>query len=568
MADELELPPEENDSDDDFLSQQRKQEAATRKEHEAALAVSNSIPSAKSPPLVTKGVLRDLGQVGARGEGFRNNTPINREQLRGEAQTRAFFKKTGQSKPSTQIDPYQMKDDAQALKEFYNPTQGKLKDQHFSPPTEYSDTTLAASNEAFNATPHRRGTMSEKSILHINPHQPNPLTKKGYGEASTSDLDRQAKSAAWMADPKNNKGRTEFRRYQSSPAEINPAILREQRIKAAYAKNDKSQNLSFNDIYTNYGPNDGSRGGTVKSPLGIYDTQEDTEEDKFLNKDQDLPDDFIGPAYKNNGTIHHTTQKWTENLKGYKNYDNGTFDKVYRQEVDNFVAKNPTYKHYLQRVGYSGFQVKEINPYDIIGDLEDGTYVPPKPILPTPPAPAPLPATPAPLPAAPVPVTPNPANPKGISMDRSRWKSTSKATTPQQAEDEKLESQYWSASDQQWITTNQLDQKSHTNNLARIVFSDQEPKSRNIFMEDLKNSIFAEIVASGNRNNRYSRKFSSRMKVTPPPKLKASLEKLASIKMDSLDQSKTPEDRRVYAVSYNDLLHKIGRDYLSWYQKP
>ena len=74
------------------------------------------------------------------------------------------------------------------------------------------------SREASAAVPYRKGTMSERSIPHRNPHDPNPRTKKRSGETSISDLDRQEKSLAWMADPKNNKGRTEFKKYQSAPA--------------------------------------------------------------------------------------------------------------------------------------------------------------------------------------------------------------------------------------------------------------------------------------------------------------------------------------------------------------
>lgn len=180
--------------------------------------------SRSSRPQLTGSILRDMGRHGGRGEGFRGNTPINPEQLKGEAQTRAFFRRADQNKPSTQINPYQMKDDAAALKEFYSPTQGSLKGQHFDQPSQYSDTTLAASNEAWNAVPHKRGTMSERSIPHINPYQPDPFTKKRSGETSISDLDRQEKSLAWMADPKNNKGRTEFQQYESSPAERNPQL--------------------------------------------------------------------------------------------------------------------------------------------------------------------------------------------------------------------------------------------------------------------------------------------------------------------------------------------------------
>ena len=236
--------------------------------------------SRSSRPQLTGSILRDMGRHGGRGEGFRGNTPINPEQLKGEAQTRAFFRRADQNKPSTQINPYQMKDDAAALKEFYSPTQGSLKGQHFDQPSQYSDTTLAASNEAWNAVPHKRGTMSERSIPHINPYQPDPFTKKRSGETSISDLDRQEKSLAWMADPKNNKGRTEFQQYESSPAEVNPQIAYSQKLanQKAYAsamvnkrnkkveKNSPSSNLT-NSLYLDPRENRANDGeGNINAP--------------------------------------------------------------------------------------------------------------------------------------------------------------------------------------------------------------------------------------------------------------------------------------------------------------
>jgi hypothetical protein len=74
------------------------------------------------------------------------------------------------------------------------------------------------SREASMAVPYKKGTMSERSKPNRNPFDPNPRTKKGFGDTSTSELDRQEQSAAWMADPKNNKGRTKFEQYQSAPA--------------------------------------------------------------------------------------------------------------------------------------------------------------------------------------------------------------------------------------------------------------------------------------------------------------------------------------------------------------
>jgi hypothetical protein len=179
--------------------------------------------SKSSRPPLTESTLRELRKKGGGGAGFTaGGTPINQNQLRSDADTRAFFRRAGRNQTQSQLDPYQVSNDAAALKEFYSPTQGALKGQRFDQPSEYFDTTLAASNEAWNAVPHRRGTMSERSIPHINPYDPDPFTKKPIGDTSTSDLDRQEKSLAWMADPKNNKGRTEFQQYESSPAETNP----------------------------------------------------------------------------------------------------------------------------------------------------------------------------------------------------------------------------------------------------------------------------------------------------------------------------------------------------------
>jgi hypothetical protein len=241
-----------------------------------------SRPSRSSRPQLTEGVLRDMRRHGGGGAGYSGSTPINPQQLKSEAQTRAFFRRAGQGNPSTQINPYQVTDDAQALQDFYNPRDenGALTGERFNPPTEYSDTTLAASNEAWNAVPHKRGTMSERSIPHINPYQPDPFTKKRSGETSISDLDRQEKSLAWMADPKNNKGRTEFQQYESSPAEVNPQIAYSQKLanQKAYAsamvnkrnkkveKNSPSSNLT-NSLYLDPRENRANDGeGNINAP--------------------------------------------------------------------------------------------------------------------------------------------------------------------------------------------------------------------------------------------------------------------------------------------------------------
>ena len=84
--------------------------------YDATAALSR--PSRSSIPQLTESILRDMGRHGARGEGFRGNTPINPEQLRSEAQTRAFFRRAGQNKTQgqAQLDPYAYADAAAQLR--------------------------------------------------------------------------------------------------------------------------------------------------------------------------------------------------------------------------------------------------------------------------------------------------------------------------------------------------------------------------------------------------------------------------------------------------------------------
>ena len=76
--------------------------------------------------------------------------------------------------------------------------------------------------EAFMAAPRRQGTVSERTISHNNPYAPNPRTRKGVGETSLADLDRQELSLQWLA---NNPGIDQHERYMSAPGDTYGAAL-------------------------------------------------------------------------------------------------------------------------------------------------------------------------------------------------------------------------------------------------------------------------------------------------------------------------------------------------------
>lgn len=76
--------------------------------------------------------------------------------------------------------------------------------------------------EAFMAAPRRQGTVSERTISRNNPHAPNPRTRKGVGETSLADLDRQELSLQWLA---NNPGIDQHERYMSAPGDTYGAAL-------------------------------------------------------------------------------------------------------------------------------------------------------------------------------------------------------------------------------------------------------------------------------------------------------------------------------------------------------
>ena len=76
--------------------------------------------------------------------------------------------------------------------------------------------------EAFMAAPRKKGTVSERTISHNNPYAPNPRTRKGVGETSLADLDRQELSLQWLA---NNPGIDQHERYMSAPGDTYGAAL-------------------------------------------------------------------------------------------------------------------------------------------------------------------------------------------------------------------------------------------------------------------------------------------------------------------------------------------------------
>jgi hypothetical protein len=170
-----------------------------------------------------------------------------------------------------------------------------------------------------------------------------------------------------MADPKNNKGRTEFQQYESSPAETNPYINNSQKLSNKNSRSKGRLATPSEEAYLNaHGSKTESQisqdirnelyaldpNAKAEAPLGMYDTQNDTEEDKRINQSGE--------------GISHTTQRWTEKLKGIPEYENGDFGRAYKKEVDDFVAKNPAYKNHLKKVGYAMFQIKEIDPFNIM----------------------------------------------------------------------------------------------------------------------------------------------------------------------------------------------------------
>ena len=345
------------------------EDAIAKHKVEAPEAYNEYAPSrrARSAPPLSQSVLNEVRRKGGGGAGFTaGGTPINPEQLKSEAQTRAFFA----GKKNQSIDP--------------------------------------------------------------------------YSDANQYGMSRVApKSAGALLDARGSQTENQARK----------GIL--------------------DDIYSKYG--DKSISPKVSSALGMYDTQNDTEEDKQINQSGD--------------GISHTTQRWTEKLKGIPEYDNGDFGRAYKQEVDNFVAQNPAYKNQLNKVGYSGFQVKEIDPYQVMEQVMTKNQSSTKPktdsrgaLIPT-------------------------SNrlldqPKINYDDPSTWTqgrdvgSANKAITRDQRLQEP--SEYFSEKRQKWIKTNSFDQPKHTDVLAQLAFKNENLDARNSYLNDLKNSIKAELISQHN----------------------------------------------------------------------
>ena len=347
-------------------------DAIAKHKVEAPEAYNDLAPSrrARSAPPLSQSVLNEVRKKGGGGAGFTSGgTPINPEQLKNEAQTRAFFA----GKKNQSIDPY-------------------------SDASQYGMSRVAPK--------------SAEALLNTRGSQTENQARKGM----------------------------------------------------------------LDDIYSKYG--DKSIAPKVSSALGMYDTQNDTEEDKRINQSGE--------------GISHTTQRWTEKLKGIPEYDNGDFGRAYKQEVDNFIAQNPAYKDQLNKVGYAGFQVKEIDPYQVMEQVMTGNQSPTKPTTNS---------------LGKTIKTDNRAKdqPPINLKDRNTWTQGRDVLTAEKTRtrDQRLAkpSMYFSENEGRWVSTNQFDQPKHTDMLAQLAFKNQDLGQRDNFLSDLKNSINAELISQQNELN-------------------------------------------------------------------
>jgi hypothetical protein len=220
------------------------------------------------------------------------------------------------------------------------------------------------------------------------------------------------------------------------------------------------------------------------SPLGIYDTSYDTEEDKRINKSRE-------------GISHHSL-RWTEEFKEFPEYKSGDFGRLYKEQIDNFVAQNPAYKNQLNKVGYAGFQVKEINPYQVMEQVMLENQVSAKPSVP-----AGVKGVTADSESKPIRTGKRlPDQPQIDTSNRDTWTADRDVLGDKKGltRDQRLKelSEYWSDKEQKWITTNSFDQPKHTAILAKLAFKNRRLDERNNYLSDLKNSIKAELISRHN----------------------------------------------------------------------
>jgi len=223
------------------------------------------------------------------------------------------------------------------------------------------------------------------------------------------------------------------------------------------------------------------------SPLGIYDTSYDTEEDKRINRSGE-------------GISHHSLP-WTEKFKEFPEYKSGDFGRLYKEQVDNFVAQNPAYKNQFKKGGYAGFQVKEIDPYQVMEQVMLENQVSAKP-------PAKTSVTPpvgSQTDSQGIPVKTSKRLPTQPAIDygnRTTWEQDRDVSGANKAltRDQRLKepSEYYSEKLGQWVTTNSFDQPKHTNVLAELAFKNQNLGGRDNYLSDLKNSIRAELISQYN----------------------------------------------------------------------
>ena len=304
---------------------------------------------------------------------------------------------------------------------------------------------------------HRGGGAGYSGSTPINPQQLK-------SEAQTRDFFAGKKNQA--IDPYSDANQTGISRIAPKSAE---ALLN---TRGSQTENQARSGM-LDDIYSKYG--DKSIDPKISSALGMYDTQNDTEEDKRVNQSGE--------------GISHTTQRWTEKLKGIPEYDNGDFGKAYKKQVDNFVAQNPAYKNQLTKGGYSGFQVKEIDPYQIMEQvmLDNQSSTKPK----------------TDSQGIEIPTTNRLQDQLEIDDNNpDTWTQGRDVGTAEKAisRDKRLQepSEYYSEKRGKWIKTNSFDQPKHTDVLARLAFKNQDLDAKNGYLNDLKNSIRAELISQAN----------------------------------------------------------------------
>ena len=154
----------------------------------------------------------------------------------------------------------------------------------------------------------------------------------------------------------------------------------------------------------------------------------------------------------------------------------------------------------------------------------------------------------------------------GLTLDRSAWTQASRALDDIDIKNEEAESKYWSAREGRWITTNVRNQKIHTDMLAKI-YNQSNSDAAPFIGQDLQNSVWAEIIGSGNdwlrKNKLMGEAFTSFMNVKPSDEYKPLIIELSKLKI-KIDNTKDVNQKNKLQKEYNDKIYKYGRNYLNW----